>query len=255
MAIDFETFTLVAATADLGDEPAARGTADAVEFRMDMASDPLSALADYDGDLPLVATNRPAWEGGERPEGPDRLAELERAVDHESVGAVDVELAAVRGNGPSETAPEENGPSETAPGENGPSEISATEAAAVVDRARETDTAVVVSTHDFQRTPDRTTLRELLDAASEYGDVAKLAVTADGTADTLSLLSATRAATADGHTVATMAMGAAGRHTRAVAPLYGSKIGYAPVDPAEATAPGQYDLETLADLVERLRSG
>jgi len=49
-------------------------------------------------------------------------------------------------------------------------------------------------------------------------------------------------------------MGAAGRHTRAVAPLYGSKIGYAPVDPTEATAPGQYDLETLAELVERLQS-
>jgi 3-dehydroquinate dehydratase-1 len=49
-----------------------------------------------------------------------------------------------------------------------------------------------------------------------------------------------------------MAMGEAGRHTRAVAPLYGSKIGYAPVDPAEATAPGQYDLATLADLIDRL---
>jgi 3-dehydroquinate dehydratase-1 len=49
-----------------------------------------------------------------------------------------------------------------------------------------------------------------------------------------------------------MAMGEAGRHTRAVAPLYGSKIGYAPVDPAEATAPGQYDLATLSTLIERL---
>jgi 3-dehydroquinate dehydratase-1 len=37
-----------------------------------------------------------------------------------------------------------------------------------------------------------------------------------------------------------------------VAPLYGSKNGYAPVDPAEATAPGQYDLATLASLVEQL---
>lgn len=234
MAIDFESFTLVAATADLGDEPAARGTADAVEFRMDMATDPLAALADYDGDLPLVATNRPTWEGGERQEGPDRLAELETAVEHEAVGAVDVELAALQGDGSSE--------------------ISAAAAAAVVDRARETDTSVIVSTHDFERTPDRETLRALLDAASEPGDVAKLAVTAAGTADTLTVLSVTQTATADGQTVATMAMGAAGRHTRAVAPLYGSKIGYAPVDPTEATAPGQYDLETLAELVERLQS-
>jgi len=50
-------------------------------------------------------------------------------------------------------------------------------------------------------------------------------------------------------------MGAAGRHTRAVAPLYGSRIGYAPVDPSAATAPGQYDLATLRDLVDRLDDG
>jgi 3-dehydroquinate dehydratase-1 len=245
MAIDFASFTLVAATADLDDEPAARGTADAVEFRMDMANDPLAALADYDGDLPLVATNRPTWEGGERPEGPDRLAALETAVEHEAVGAVDVELAALEGDAPAERSPEEAA---------GAAKISPEEAAAVVDRARETDTSVIVSTHDFERTPDRATMRDLLDAASEYGDVAKLAVTAEGVDDTLDVLSVTRAATADGHTVATMAMGAAGRHTRAVAPLYGSQIGYAPVDPAGATAPGQYDLATLADLVERLDS-
>jgi 3-dehydroquinate dehydratase-1 len=47
-------------------------------------------------------------------------------------------------------------------------------------------------------------------------------------------------------------MGEAGRHTRAVAPAYGSCVGYAPVDPDRATAPGQYDLATLADLVPRL---
>jgi 3-dehydroquinate dehydratase-1 len=49
-----------------------------------------------------------------------------------------------------------------------------------------------------------------------------------------------------------MGMGEAGRHTRAVAPVYGSRLGYAPVDPADATAPGQYDLATLAELVDAL---
>jgi 3-dehydroquinate dehydratase-1 len=49
-----------------------------------------------------------------------------------------------------------------------------------------------------------------------------------------------------------MAMGASGSHTRAVAPVYGSKIGYAPIDPDRATAPGQYDLGTLRRLVDRL---
>jgi len=59
MHLSFDEFVLAAATADLGEEPAAREHADAVEFRMDMADDPLDALDRYDGDLPLVATNRP----------------------------------------------------------------------------------------------------------------------------------------------------------------------------------------------------
>ena len=64
----------------------------------------------------------------------------------------------------------------------------------------------------------------------------------------------TREFSAQGESVATMAMGEPGRHSRAVAPVYGSRIGYAPVDPDEATAPGQYDLPTLRRLVEDLRS-
>ncbi|MFC6725501.1 type I 3-dehydroquinate dehydratase, partial [Halobium palmae] len=51
-----------------------------------------------------------------------------------------------------------------------------------------------------------------------------------------------------------MAMGQPGRHTRAVAPVYGSRIGYAPVDPADATAPGQFDLGTLRTLIDLLAS-
>jgi 3-dehydroquinate dehydratase-1 len=125
----------------------------------------------------------------------------------------------------------------------------------VIDHARSHETAVIVSTHDFEGTPGRERLEDLLAAACEHGDVGKLAVTADSPDDVLALLGATRTATVRDETVATMAMGEAGRHSRAVAPLYGSRIGYAPVDPASATAPGQYDLATLSDLVERLRSG
>jgi 3-dehydroquinate dehydratase-1 len=111
---------------------------------------------------------------------------------------------------------------------------------------------VVASTHDFEATPSRERLDDLLAEAAERGDVGKLATTARDRSDTLALLSATHAATTAGRTVATMAMGAPGSHTRAVAPLYGSRIGYAPVDAADATAPGQYDLATLSSLVATL---
>lgn len=249
--MDFDTFVLAAVTSDLDEEPAAREHADAVEFRMDLADEPLNALAAYDGDLPIIATNRAAWEGGGTTDGGGesrgsagggadsagdrkRLDVLEEAAGHPAVEAVDVELAAV------ESGTAATGPARTEDG------------AATIEAARDAGAAVVVSVHDFEGTPPRPELEDLLGRAGEVGDVGKLAVTAEGPDDVLDLLGATRAATTAGHRVATMAMGAAGRHSRAVAPIYGSCVGYAPVNPAEATAPGQYDLATLAELVERL---
>ena len=228
----FDSFTLVAATADLDDERAARGVADLVEFRMDLAADPVEQLAAYDGDLPLLATNRPAWEGGEvdgsteAAEAP-RLETLEAALGNDAVEAVDLELAALRRDG---------------------------RAVEVAEEADRLGVDVVVSVHDFSGTPSERAMTSLLSAAASAGDVGKLAVTAEDREDALALLSATHTVDAAGERVATMAMGDAGRHTRAVAPVYGSKIGYAPVHAEDATAPGQYDLETLDELVGQLRS-
>jgi 3-dehydroquinate dehydratase-1 len=225
--MDFGSFVLAAATTDLADEPAARTHADAVEFRLDGANDPLVALDVYDGGLPLIATNRPEGEGGDVPDGHERLETLREAVANPSVAAVDLELSAI-----------ERG-----------------DADAVLAAADRHDVRVVVSTHDFESTPPRGRLGDLLADAGSHGDVAKLAVRAHSPEDVLDLLAATRAATADGESVATTAMGEAGRHSRAVAPLYGSRISYAPVDPERATAPGQFDLATLRRLVETLESG
>jgi len=225
MDIAFDSFVLAASTADLSEEPAAREHADAVEFRMDLATDPLAALDDYDGELPVLATNRAAWEGGEAAaDDADRLDALAAAAERDAVAAVDVELASLR-------------------------EDAGRQAAA---RARDAGVTVVASVHDFDRTPPKAWLRETLREAATRGDVGKLAVTAADERDVLDLLAATRAATSWGDRVATMAMGEPGRHSRAVAPLYGSKIGYAPVDPENATAPGQYDLATLRRLVADL---
>lgn len=223
--MDFDSFVLAASTADLSEEPAAREHADALEYRMDLADAARDALAAYDGQLPVIATNRADWEGGEAADE-GRLEALTAAASHERVVAVDIELRALR-------------------------ERAGEEAAAA---AREAGATVVASVHDFEDTPPEQELAQLLASAAELGDVGKLAVTAADRSDALALLSATHEVTRAGHRVATMAMGEAGRHTRAVAPLYGSRIGYAPVDTANATAPGQYDLATLADLVARLES-
>ncbi|MFB6270259.1 MAG: type I 3-dehydroquinate dehydratase [Halobacterium sp.] len=231
--MDFEEFVLAAVVTDLADEPAAREHADAVEFRMDLAADPLPALDDYDGELPVIATNRAAWEGGEaRADG--RIDALAEAARTDSVDAIDVELAALTGDGEDDT--------------DGPSGDGAEALAA----ARSQDTATIVSVHDFERTPEMARMAELLGEACSLGDVGKLAVTAQHYGDALDVLRVTYEFGAVDAPVATMAMGEAGRHTRAVAPLYGSRIGYAPVDPEQGTAPGQYDAATLRTLVDNL---
>lgn len=230
--LDFDSFVLAAATNDLAAEPAAREDGDAVEFRLDLAADPLDQLAAYDGELPLIVTNRAAWEGGEADDEPRRLDRLESALDHEAVAAVDIECGALDGS----------------------IEAADTDRARDLrETARDAGISVIASVHDFESTPDVDGLVELLQTASDEGDIGKLAVTATDRSDALAVLSATHRAVAAGWTVATMAMGEAGQHTRAVAPVYGSKIGYAPVDPEGATAPGQYDLRTLRRLVDDLR--
>lgn len=227
MGLAFDSFVLTAATADLTDEAKAREHADAVEFRMDLAEadDALAALRTYDGELPILATNRAAWEGGEwSGDDEERLEILADAARLDGVEAIDVELESLRSGAADD----------------------------VVATAADEDVSVVASTHDFEGTPPESAMIDLLAEACEYADVGKLAVTARDRGDALAVLSATHELTADGKAVATMAMGEAGSHTRAVAPLYGSRIGYAPVDPAEATAPGQYDLETLSRLIDDL---
>lgn len=218
-------FVLAASITDLGAARAARPHADVVEYRLDRSVDGVDALRSYDGVLPVLATNRVEREGGKAAATPARLDTLETAVEQPAVAAVDVELSAIR-----------NG-----------------RAGRVVDRARAHDVAVVVSVHDFEATPDRKRLRRLLRAADEHGDIAKLAVTAERPGDVLDLLAVTHELSTAGVPLATVAMGEVGRHSRAVTPLYGSRLGYAPVDPADATAPGQYDLETLRTLLDQLR--
>ena len=249
--MDFDSFVLAAATDDLVDATRAvvREHANAVEYRMDAvdaAADPgavspsVTALAAYDGELPVVATNRAAWEGGaagaDVPPGEqdavaasedrNRLESLAAAASIDAVEAIDVELASLAADQPGVDV--------------------------VLSEARSHDVSVIASTHDFERTPSRAEMRDALADALEYGDVGKLAVTAKTRADALDVLAVTEDFAAADQPVATMAMGAVGRHTRAVAPIYGSKIGYAPVDADDATAPGQYDLATLAELVDTL---
>jgi len=227
--MDFDSFVLAASTADLDEEPAAREHADAVEFRMDLAADPVAAIDAYDGELPIIATNRPTWEGGERQDGEDREDELVAAVKAEPVEAVDVELRALTED------PE-----------------AAVDLTRVVQTATSLDVGVIVSVHDFEGTPELSELAGLAAQVCAVGDVGKLAVTATENGEVLDLLRVTHEFASADRSIATMAMGEVGAHSRVVAPLYGSRIGYAPVAPESATAPGQFEIATMRRLIDEL---
>ena len=217
-----DQFALAATTDDLTREPRVRDVADVVEFRMDGADDPIAQLSEYDGELPILATNRARWFGGEAPDS-GRLDRLFTASEFDYVRMVDIELETARGTD------------------------------WAIDEFRGNDVGIIISYHAFDDTPDIDTLVALFEECAEYGDVAKVATYAEDYSDSLRTLEAVHAATVNGMRVAGISMGEIGSHTRVVAPLYGSKLGYAPLkSDASEYAPGQIPIRELASMIETL---
>lgn len=222
--MDSGGFALAATTNDLSREAQVRDAADILEFRMDKAEDPLTELSEYNGDLAILATNRSQWAGGEAPDD-GRLDDLLGASEFDAVEMVDIELETARDN-----------------------ELLLTE-------FRENDVEVIVSYHDFDETPDQATLDAIFDKCAQYGDIAKVATYAEDHYDTLRMLQSVHSATIEGEAVAGISMGALGSHTRVVAPLYGSKLGYAPLETDTSEyAPGQIPIHDLASMIETLNA-
>ena len=220
--LPLDRFTLAAVVNNL-DRSVPSEAASAIEFRMDHADDPISQLKAYDGQLPIIATNRAKWEGGAAADA-GRLDALRVAATQPMVAAIDIELASV----------------------------DEAEASTLRDVARDHGTTIIVSWHDFEQTPSRSSLTERLQRACDWGDIGKLAVTAQSPEDVLDVLTVTQQLTQSDCPVATMCMGTIGRHSRIIAPVYGSRIGYAPVESADASAPGQFPLEEMAALIDAL---
>ncbi|WP_321430164.1 type I 3-dehydroquinate dehydratase [uncultured Methanolobus sp.] len=168
--------------------------------------------------LPCIATNRLQSDGGKW-EGPedDRIKLLVEIMPF--VEAVDIELSA-----------DEDQRNKV---------IAAAKAAGVT---------VIVSAHDFDGTPSIEIMKKILNHAHEAGaDIAKLAVMAKSKQDVLNVLQAT----ADMEKpVCTIAMGEIGKHSRIVAPCYGSRLTYGAI--AQAVAPGQIKIHELKSALEIL---
>jgi 3-dehydroquinate dehydratase-1 len=124
-------------------------------------------------------------------------------------------------------------------------ELCARDRDAVVKKARTTGKTVIISTHDFQKTPVNEVMKGMIrDSIAAGADIAKLAVMPNSLSDVLRLFDVALHAEGD---VCVIAMGNTGRHSRVVAPLYGSVMTYGYVE--KATAPGQLRVDELRQIL------
>jgi 3-dehydroquinate dehydratase/shikimate dehydrogenase len=207
--------------------PLAEAVADLVELRLDYLSD--FRRADLEPLLaarrkPVIVTYRPRAEGGryEGPEGP-RLEALAAAVER-GAEHVDVELS-----------------------------TSATACRDLLTQARSAGTRVILSFHDFEKMPPLDHLRSLVDEAWTRGaDVAKVAGLATEIEDNLTILALVQYARQQQRDLIALAMGAAGRLSRVLTPLFGAYLTFATLAPGRESAPGQMTPAELQQIWELL---
>lgn len=204
---------------------AARDGADLIEVRVDTfgdkelgrISESFGALASLasDSPLPVILTIRSSREGGER-EMTDsaRLALFTSLIPFADI--VDIELSSAR----------------------------------ILDRvvaiARRHRKMVLVSHHDFSKTPTAARLSDIAARSRAAGaDIVKIAATAKKAAD-LKRLAALVAGSSD---MIVIAMGAGGAVSRVFFPFIGSMVTYASI--GKSTAPGQMGLAELRAAIDR----
>ncbi len=190
--------------------------ADLVEVRLDLLpGDPIKVMRRVReaSDLPIIATNRLAAEGGGFRGGEEKriaiLAEASAWAD-----LIDVELRAEGRDHLLEMV----------------------------------DVPVIISYHDFEGSPLPQAAGFILAEIFEAGaDIAKLAVTPSSLKDCLDLL---ELLLHPGGPTSILGMGDVGRHLRFLAPIYGSVLTYGYI--GTSTAPGQIPVKALKGVLEVL---
>ncbi len=192
--------------------------ADLLELRIDlMEEDPRNVLKELRNlNIPIIITNRMKEEGGawdrSEDERLDLLISLMPLAD-----AVDIELCANKRDD-------------------------------IINKARDAGKTAIVSTHDFEKTPDNDVMMGIIHEAMEAGaDIAKIAVMPESYNDVLRLLEVTLHADMP---VCMIAMGGLGKHSRVIAPVYGSVMTYGFVE--KSIAPGQLKVDELKYIINKL---
>ncbi len=112
----------------------------------------------------------------------------------------------------------------------------------IIAKARSRSCAVIISFHDYEKTPEREELLRIVSLCFESGgDIAKIACKVNSERDNARLLGLLDS----GRDIIVIGMGEKGRITRIVAPILGSPFTYAAPARGRETADGQLDRETM----------
>ncbi len=196
---------------------------DLVELRVDYLREANLELLLKNRQRPFIVTNRRKEEGGQyKGEERKRLGVLQEAVD---LGAdyVDVELAAER---------------------------------SFLQRLirDKRSTQVILSFHDFRRTPSLKELQRLFRQMIRMGaDVVKIVPFAKSWEDNLTILSLIPFAKERGQKIVTFCMGEKGKISRIFSPFLGGAWTYASLNQSRASGPGQLTIRELRDVWKKMR--
>ncbi len=119
----------------------------------------------------------------------------------------------------------------------------------IIEKARAKGCAVIISHHDYEKTPAREDLLGIISASFHAGaDIAKVACKVRSERDNARLLGLLDS----DQDIVVIGMGKKGRITRIMAPFLGSPFTYAASARGKETAEGQIDVRTMKKYLESL---
>lgn len=123
----------------------------------------------------------------------------------------------------------------------------------IIDAARSRNCQVIISFHDYEKTPTLERLKQVVDLCfSEGADIAKIACRIVSERDNARLLGLLDEKGSD-RKVIVVGMGEAGKITRMAAPFLGSPFTYASLAEGKETARGQIRKDRLENIMRSIR--
>ena len=124
-------------------------------------------------------------------------------------------------------------------------ELSTASSNPIVKKLKSHGSEVIVSFHDYSRTPSFEQLRKVLQAEKESGgDVCKVVTTALKPSDNLAILGFVEEESANTRLVS-FAMGSYGMPSRVLSPWFGAEFTFAAISEESKTADGQLSVDAL----------